>query len=427
MKIYILILFVIIVSIGLTNESYSAKDTLPPDPRWIMYCNGTVEGIVEDLPRTYERSNLDSVILEPETYNFNFYYDEFVPGKDFNLKWFAKTIDNREDAFIKIRFKDVAGNDTTIEFFHYAKKISVRPNLDFGIINIGESKEMECWIKCESTVTDTLSRLRLKYDNQGFEILGINLPIVIRTGDSIKFNVRFNATKDGIFKDSIGLEAFFYDEFLASIRAEAGSTRIVVSNSDFGDVPLLQTKHSISKIENFGTLPHTIIGFKGPNYPNNFIPDLPDINKINPLVIEPNESYSFYVSFWPTEEVSYKDSIVFINESGAVNSSDCVAELSGRGIIVGNAENLKNEDEINIFPNPTDEFIIISFNEDIQKPFCIKLFDPFGIVVYVNRDIIKSASGVTPGTVTIRTSEFASGMYFLQIGNEVVRKVLVVH
>jgi len=52
----------------------------------------------------------------------------------------------------------------------------------------------------------------------------------------------------------------------------------------------------------------------------------------------------------------------------------------------------------------------------------VRLFDYYGNVVYENRNI-------NDMNLKIRTSELASGMYFLQIGNGrmITRKVVVVH
>ncbi|TAL67589.1 MAG: T9SS type A sorting domain-containing protein [Bacteroidetes bacterium] len=85
-----------------------------------------------------------------------------------------------------------------------------------------------------------------------------------------------------------------------------------------------------------------------------------------------------------------------------------------------NVNGSENEVDINLYPNPADDYLSFNFNIEAQKPDFIKLFDSFGNVVYENENIIEN-------NIKINTSELASGMYFLRVGSMFMRKVVVVH
>ena len=97
--------------------------------------------------------------------------------------------------------------------------------------------------------------------------------------------------------------------------------------------------------------------------------------------------------------------------------------MTGRGIILEDVNNLNNEYDIKLYPNPADDILSINFNLDTRIPDFVRLFDYYGNVVYENRNIDLQ-------NLKIRTSELASGMYMLLIGNGsemMKRKVVVVH
>ncbi|MCL5990843.1 MAG: hypothetical protein M1419_01915, partial [Bacteroidetes bacterium] len=333
-KIYFF-LIVFIGIFGIKHITCVAMDTLPPNPvyRFCACCGGTHDdAYVEDMPLTYERSRLDTIILHKESFNYDFSYQEFMPGIDFRTKWYANVQNLKKDAYIKITFIDCAGNDTTIQNYYYKSKIAIRPDLDFGLLSYGEIKELDCWIINEATFADTITRIKLKGYEPGFEIYGINLPLIIPAGDSIKFKVRFIATYSGDFSDSIGYETYCDDDFLIEVRAVVGSPRIDVTNHDYGIRDVNSTSNCSILIWNLGITELIVTGFKGPKQIKNFIPYFNDINVINPLVIKPREVFSCEVLFIPSEDKEYADTISFISNTEKVNNPDSIAELFGRGI-----------------------------------------------------------------------------------------------
>ncbi|MBI5323952.1 MAG: IgGFc-binding protein [Ignavibacteriae bacterium] len=308
-------------------------DTLPPDPKWEMLCDGTIEGaIVEDMPRNNDRSNLSMVLFDPEaSFNFKFSYEDFIPGEDAFTHWQAYVFDKSKDARAVITFIDRRGNDTTIVIDYYAIKLTVRPGLDFGRLAIGQTKQMDVWLINESKQSDALAtKLQLKNNNQGFQINGITLPVLVPKNDSIKFQVQFTASVNGEFKDSIGVGDTCVFAYKALVKAEVGSAIINVSYHDYGDVPIKTSANGTIEIRNLGNIDLVVTGYTGPSQPAIYIPDL-NIDPAAPLVLSPNAVYTYEVRFLPLDTIVYTDSMFFISNSEKVGV-DSVGELIGRGI-----------------------------------------------------------------------------------------------
>ncbi|MBI5325438.1 MAG: T9SS type A sorting domain-containing protein [Ignavibacteriae bacterium] len=537
MKKFTFLLIVLIGCLAMTSKSYSAKDTLPPDPRWNQDCKGIVDGYVEDLPRTYERTFLKSIILDStKSFNFILSCEEFLPGERHIVKWTANVIDRSIDAQACIIFSDMAGNDTTILIEYVSCKFTLRPNLDFGKLGLYETKKMNCRIiNKNKEASEIIYGLAFKDNHQGFEIVNIEFPNYIGAGDSLEFQIRFTSDKTGNFKDSIRIFGCCSgcidcsNGFSVQVKAKVIAPEIVISSYNYGNVDINKVKQGTMTIFNKSDVELVINGCRLPQNPTVFITELPEISEEHPLILKPNELLSFETSFIPQEEKEYLDSIIFISNTTKDGKIDSVAVLRGRGIsypvidvsdaffgnVFYNSNSRKtievkntgykdliisdyykqqssmftnmfdreinpdnpltlkpeeswnfdvefcsptetgciytnyiifhsnaakgdstayfkvdsvllgideqiNGNEIAIFPNPADDFLSINFEDISWKPEFIKLYNSYGNVVYENKNIISD-------NLKISTSELASGIYFLQLGNEIVRKVVIVH
>ncbi|OGU41499.1 MAG: hypothetical protein A2X61_12775 [Ignavibacteria bacterium GWB2_35_12] len=425
MKKLILLLLILTVFVGLTCIAFSAKDTLPPNPSWTWDCDGNVEGIVEDMPINYDRSKLKSIVLDSaNSYNYILSYEEFIPGKKFWCKWFAHVEDIKKDAQATIIFTDMAGNDTTIKIFFYSYKLTIRPSLDFGTVSLGQVIEMDCWLVNEDYIPDTIINVSLKYQEQGFEVNSTTYPFILTPHDSVRISVSFRAAMVGNYFDSVGVISICgcYMRYFNSVKATVNAPKIEVTSCNFGDVEVYNYKSAMVSINNKSDAELLISDYKPPNNSINFSSDLWSFTEY-PISVRAWESVSFQVNFFPTEEKEYKDSIIFISNTIKEGAIDSIVELTGRGIILEDVNNLNNEYDIKLYPNPADDILSINFNLDTRIPDFVRLFDYYGNVVYENRNIDLQ-------NLKIRTSELASGMYMLLIGNGsemMKRKVVVVH
>ncbi|MBI5323948.1 MAG: hypothetical protein HZB41_01480, partial [Ignavibacteriae bacterium] len=311
-------------------------DTLPPHPTWTFDCMDktyeTFGELVEDWPQNNDRSNLSLIIFDSESsYNFRFTYEDFIPGEDAFTKWHGWVVDPSKDARGVITFIDRRGNDTTIVIDYSAKKLRLRPDLDFGLLAVGTYKDMDMWVVNENVnKPDTINALKFKNNNQGFEILNATLPIIIPPKDSVKFTVRFTAAQNGEFKDSVGVEAYCFDAFLAEVKARVGSAIIDVTYHDYGDVRVNSSANGTIEIRNLGSIDLIITGYTGPRQPAIFVPDLV-IDPAAPLRLTPNQVFTYEVRFLPVDTIVYTDSMFFISNSEKVGV-DSVGDLIGRGI-----------------------------------------------------------------------------------------------
>jgi hypothetical protein len=115
--------------------------------------------------------------------------------------------------------------------------------------------------------------------------------------------------------------------------------------------------------------------------------------------------------------------MLFISNTEKTNNPDSVAVLNGRGYTLNSIEYHNTEGMIEPYPNPADEEFIVNLRGMAPHPVFVRLFDSYGNVVYINKDI-------NGNNLKINTSSMPSGVYFLQIisgGRMLNRKVVVVH
>ncbi|MGA2297104.1 MAG: hypothetical protein ABSG15_06120, partial [FCB group bacterium] len=318
-------------------------DTLAPHPTWYMDCKGTLwydstergDPVVEDWPQNADRSNLSMINMDPTlSFNYRFSYKDFVPGDDAATTWKAWVQDPTQDARLVVTFSDRRGNDTTIEIDYYATKFAIRPDLDFGLRAKGDTVYKDIWVVNESTQSPAyLDSLVLKFKTQGFDITGISLPQWIPPMDSVKLQIRFIATVDGEFLDSIGCGDKCVFAFRAQMKAQVGSAIIQVSDYDFGTVPVNQPAQGTIHIKNIGTVALVITDYTHPTLKPIFSDELETITKQAPLILNPGQGYDYLVDFLPTDTLQHTDAMLFTSNTAITPATDSVAVLNGRGII----------------------------------------------------------------------------------------------
>ncbi|MGA2297116.1 MAG: T9SS type A sorting domain-containing protein [FCB group bacterium] len=412
------------------------KDTLPPHPTWWRYCStdpGPLsydstggEPIVEDWPQNSDSSNLASINMNQDSsYNFRSTYKDFVPGKYASTSWNAWVHDPTQDARFVVTFSDEAGNDSTIVIRYYAFKITARPDLDFGTVAIGDTVEKEAWFVNESTTSNGyVVNADFKFKNQGFELVDLSLPQMVPLNDSIKIKVRFVATHNGEYIDTIGTGDTCWFNNNIQVKAKVGAAKIDVSDYNFGDVPLYVSEKNTIHIQNTGSDSLIITGFKITQITGsyNFNFEISPITLQSPLVLVPGQKYDFKVDFIPIDTVQYIDTMFFYSNSEKTNNPDSIAVLNGRGV---NPNDIKDnnliENDFTLFPNPVEDNLTIQYNT-LSENISLKIFNVYGNLV----DEIKSGSNNQK--INHNTSRLANGLYFVQLntGKKIITKTFVV-
>ncbi|MFC2131858.1 T9SS type A sorting domain-containing protein [Bacteroidota bacterium] len=435
-------------------KNLEVNDTLPPEPEWLMDNWGNVNDqtnpdintkYVTDRPDDpLSRSNLSTIYMHSDkSYNYRLYYDEFMPCEDYVTTWGLDIIDGTEDAYAVVTFSDCAGNDTTLFMDYNAAKIKFSENhLDFGRHSVGErSGKTMHFINYSETSAFDLKDIKLKKkddeDNpQGFALwqedglTPLTFPIMVEPLDTFKFLVRFVATEEGEFWDSVGHAGYCGQTFWYKtlVEANVGMPIIDVTDWNFPPTNVDASAWGEFDIKNRGTVNLEIYEYQGP-----FITGLVSGTKIyssqeledrgitaeNPLILHPDETATFQIRFTPDDSLSYPDSIIFISNTRKMEHNelvpDSVCRMSGTGLISTNVDTENNKDLI-IYPNPgSDKLIISGLNNNTR----IRIYDMLGNVKLDNEMGYDKI---------IDISRLESGIYMINVisGDEVfVRKLII--
>jgi hypothetical protein len=265
----------------------------------------------------------------------------------------------------------------------------------------------------------------LKDDNQGFDIYDeykcgpMSFPIQIESGDSLHFWVKFTATKEGKFWDSIGYGNSYQFNFQAYISASVGMPVIQVSDWNFPATIVNNSAFGQFDIRNVGTVDLEIIGYEGLTqicsdnnkkiYKSSDLEER-NISEANKLILTPQQVITMNLQFTPDDSISYPDEIRFLSNSIKRYPNgdlvDSVCGLSGKGVIPIDVKDIL-EAQIKIYPNPAeDEINIENIPRGINQ---IQIFDVFGRELYYYHGIQE--------VMNISTDMFSQGSYFIKISN----------
>ncbi|MDA3843113.1 MAG: choice-of-anchor D domain-containing protein, partial [Candidatus Kapabacteria bacterium] len=324
----------------------SIPDTVAPDPEWEIDCFGNVDGKVTDMPDEAEyRSNLSLIYMASQlSYNYIFEYGRIIAGETRKTDWSLEVIDKQQEARAVLVFSDRRGNDTTIVIDFYPTLISIHEDeYNFGRLAVGESAEHTFWVINDSKVGDlNLTQLKLLFGTQGFEITENPIVTIVPPLDSVSFKVKFTATEEGMYEDSIGVgdPCFFW--YKAYVQANVGAPRIVVGRYDFGSVNVDDSKYGIVTVQNIGSSALEIYSYTGPELkPVYEVLDWmafeeygEDPTDEKPWIIKPGVEQIFEVKFTPDAEGIFLDSVVFTSNTDRPTDTyiDSVGELTGTGI-----------------------------------------------------------------------------------------------
>jgi hypothetical protein len=344
-------------------------DTIPPAPAWTIDCHGDVNftdqqyskgpnNTVTDYPDdAANRSNLSSCYMHTDiSYNYQFIITDFMPCQDRQAKWGLRIIDNSQPAFAAVTFSDCAGNDTTIEVSYSPTKLRIDPKTyDFGRLSVGQSAQHMFYVvnysdQDTAVVTAVVLQLLNKGLPQGFNIYDatgtkqIALPDTLMPLDSLPFTVKFDATKEGAFWDSLGVGDTCNFWWKSYVQAEVGQPIIDVTDINFPKTQVGSTTWGSFDVKNIGSTLLSIYGFNGPNrngilggvqykiYKSNDLVAT-NVSPTNPINIMPNQKVTFNVSFTPADTIEYKDTITFLSNTvrpvGTNVDSLCILDGSG--------------------------------------------------------------------------------------------------
>ncbi|MGA2297119.1 MAG: T9SS type A sorting domain-containing protein [FCB group bacterium] len=419
-------------SVGL--KDLEKNDTIPPHITWFKDCNGTIwkdstmrsDPVVEDFPQNGNRSYIAEINFNPDSsFNYKFSYKDFIPGIDALTTWKASVQDSSKDARLVVTFSDRDGNDTTITINYFISKFKMNPNvMNFGLINKGDTLTKNVWLVNHSTTAGkVIKNVFLKGNNQGYRLLSkdmtiINLPFTLPANDSVKIKIQFTNSTSGNYADTISICDDCNTFSLCNLKSQVGECIIEATDTTFNDTYLGSTTTSQLTIYNRGVFELTINGFQKPDT-TVFEVHLPEINNDQLLTISPQDLFSFYVTFKPQAEKEYLDSIVF-SSNASIMDSVCI--LKGKGLMKSgiNDNNISNEINYTLYPNPVEDILTIHFNNEINSNNPIKILDIFGNLIDELNYYYQN--------INYNTSKLANGLYIIQLntGNKLVTKTFMI-
>lgn len=314
------------------------RDTLAPDPKWKMNCDGSVLGAtVTDKPDDpMVRSNLSAIVFHNDlSDNYDFKHENFIPGEAPTTTWQLKIKNPFAPAKAVITFLDRSGNDTTITISYNPPRLSIIPDQhDFGNFKIDETASAQFHVKNESPTNEAvISKIDFKLKNQGFSLIlepAFRLPYRLQPLGTLPFKVMFTAGRTGNFLDSVGVADTCLFGLYSEVRAKVGAPVISVTDAIFGRCLVGLSFERDVYIINEGNAPLVVTGYSGPTT-NVFRADFGGrvISAANPLTIEPGDRFPFKIIFTPDGERVYSDKIIFQSD-GDIADNECY--MSGEGI-----------------------------------------------------------------------------------------------
>ncbi|OGU16950.1 MAG: hypothetical protein A2X63_09430 [Ignavibacteria bacterium GWA2_35_8] len=254
-------------------------------------------------------------------------------------------------------------------------------------------------------------------------------PIIISPYEVFQFNVKFHPHDDLIYYDTIyftsnSIKSGFFDSVavLSGIGKKHIGAIIDVSDADFGSVCRYTKKYLPVTIRNDGDTNLFIIDYQLPVY-YLFEPVIKHtINKNNPFIIQPNDSWTFNVLFSAPDItcIGFTDKITFT--SNAV-SGDSTAVLTVDSVVITGIDDFSYyQDELKITPNPFSNQITLDMTGN-NKPETIIINDIFGRTVLTKHTEFLE-SGKTYN-LRLTTDDLPPGVYFVRMSGSHSSRMMV--
>lgn len=319
----------------LGTKDYNEYDKEKPHISYNMECNGDVTGWVKDFPEDETmRSNLDlPIFYSDSSYNYDKEFGILVPGKTREIQWKLKVRKRELPARAVILFRDKSANDSLLIVEYFPLKLTISPEyFDFGSLKAGENKLQKFTLTNNSEKPIDFKKLDFSNKVSGFEIVPPTPFGLIQPGSSVEFSIRFNATAESEFADSVGVGDDCQFHFKSYVTARVGNPDIYADDISFKDMTIGKTITKPFRVLNKGKADLKLTSFSGPFSSNfEFNPGF-EISSSNPLVIKAGTSQEFYLKFAPVEEGVLSDSIIFVSDA---TTTDHITFINARGIKPG--------------------------------------------------------------------------------------------
>ena len=370
------------------------KDTIKPDPKWKVLCDGSVVGadgsgsalVTDKLDNPNRGLSLDLIYMDLDSsYNYDFNYERIgtmIDGSHDSVKWSLNVVNPKLEAKAKIIFVDRAGNDTTIQVSYYPFDVAITGlNSTIQKANIGKEYIDEIYMVNKRNTPTIVKNIAFTKVGSGFSIDNTQFPLTIAASDSVKLVIKFKSLKQGRFIDTLVIDNGCLPIPIVKgiVVADVVLTNISTNDIDFGEIEIGKKINLPFLVQNRGESNLTITGYSLPKDSTIFKTiNFPEISSQNPLVLTPGEIKLFNVEFSPLDMITYSDSINFTCDA---NNVDSIVKLMGKGKIVSstNETDIIGENDITIVEE--GRVLQFIFNNFKDESLSISLFDLLGNVI----------------------------------------------
>ncbi len=253
-------------------------------------------------------------------------------------------------------------------------------------------------------------------------------PIIVQPQQFFEYTVYFKPTEVRKYSDSI---VFFSNakeiDSITYITGEGIANPIIQAEDfNFGKIDIKDTTKIIQtiKITNTSSYSDLLINGFSNLKETAFQNELVWLDSMNYITVKPLEYIELPVSFKPNETRYYIDRIVVYSNA---SEKDSVIILEGEGIddTTSVEDNNSFVNQIIISPNPASEYIEITVGANGSSPVLkeqIQIFNVYGNSIM--KSFLTSPFGEGQG-VRLDVSNFPDGIYFLRIGSEIQKFVVI--
>jgi hypothetical protein len=325
-------------------EDLSAYDTIPPVVEF--YCEGgKLKGTVTDEHDS--SSKLGVVRMDPtNSYNFEFYYEEFIIGEDPETDWWLEVLDTTLPAQAHLVFRDRSGNSLDTTVIYYPDNFtSTPPEADFGVLVKGsESEEISLEIENLDENPLIIEDLFFEDADAPFSIVNdFNFPIEIDSGQKFTLDIAINTENAGNFETNLILALPICRERTIPVRAVIQPDGLLFMDNNLGRVLYHEEYVTEMIVSNNSDTERTLVSIEHTNEQNNNVLDSMGniIGRILemeppslPMVMIPGESLEIQMTFIPYKygEIQIPVTLTFDNgdEITAMLIAFCVPSLDVR-------------------------------------------------------------------------------------------------
>ncbi len=338
-------------------SDFETADHYPPQVSYTMDCYGGVpanpakpeDAMVVDWgsdpnnpPNDEEKTSGLGVIymVDNESYNYDLYVDEFIPGESDTTYFSLDVRDINQDAYAKVIFTDRAGNDTTLEFEYKVPQIIFEDKT--FVMNAEENNLSDKIFIQNQYESDTVEIDIYQSLNENISI-DTELPFVLAPGERKELSLSINED----YKDTLetrleliysppGKECSIIESFDILINSVSGLPVLSAENISFGEIYRNREKNIELEVSNPSSLgaekalviegieEHHLIGEYGSG--KVFV----IINTDFPVTIDIDETHIFEIKFKPQQVREYNATLIFETDITLTKSK---IVLSGEGLM----------------------------------------------------------------------------------------------